>query len=127
MNAMTTSKSIDYCSPFYGKRRPADQKGSRLRYVSDLLALGRTTIEESRSLLHWAREDMGFGKLGICGLSMGGLTVEARRAVAKTLKRRKTTYDRVLPDLVLTPSLSSQFSRIPGVVSYLSMPHDRFE
>ncbi|GAQ89711.1 hypothetical protein KFL_005540060 [Klebsormidium nitens] len=60
-------------SPFYGKRRPVDQKGSRLRYVSDLLALGRTTIEESRSLLHWAREDMGFGKLGICGLSMGGV------------------------------------------------------
>jgi hypothetical protein len=59
------------CSPFYGQRKPLEQKGSRLRYVSDLLALGRTTIEESRSLLHLAKEDMGFGKLGICGLSMG--------------------------------------------------------
>lgn len=38
--------------------------------MSDLLLLGRATIDEARSLLHWLDEE-GFGKLGVCGLSMG--------------------------------------------------------
>ncbi|KNA21862.1 hypothetical protein SOVF_039420 isoform B [Spinacia oleracea] len=59
-------------SPFYGQRRPLLQYGSKLRCVSDLLLLGRATIDEARSLLHWLDEE-GFGKLGVCGLSMGGV------------------------------------------------------
>jgi len=39
--------------------------------VSDLLLLGRATIEESRGLLHWMYSEAGFSKMGICGLSMG--------------------------------------------------------
>ncbi|KAH0891213.1 hypothetical protein HID58_053642 [Brassica napus] len=36
--------------------------------VSDLLLLGRATIEESRSLLiHWLDTEEGFGKMGVCG------------------------------------------------------------
>ena len=50
-------------SPFYGRRRPAWQPGSRLLRVSDLLVLGRATIEESLCLLEWAKR-WGFGKLG---------------------------------------------------------------
>lgn len=50
-------------SPFYGRRAPAVQKGSRLQHVSDLLTLGRSTIEESLSLLNWASLQ-GFTKLG---------------------------------------------------------------
>uniref|UniRef100_A0A0D3BAT2 Uncharacterized protein n=1 Tax=Brassica oleracea var. oleracea TaxID=109376 RepID=A0A0D3BAT2_BRAOL len=35
---------------------------------SDLLLLGRATIEESRSLLiHWLDTEEGFGKMGVCG------------------------------------------------------------
>ncbi|WMV19166.1 hypothetical protein MTR67_012551 [Solanum verrucosum] len=60
-------------SPFYGKRRPLLQRGSKLLCVSDLLLLGRATIEEARSLLHWLDCEAGFGKMGICGLSMGGV------------------------------------------------------
>ncbi|GAB2221548.1 hypothetical protein Drorol1_Dr00012732 [Drosera rotundifolia] len=60
-------------SPFYGKRRPVMQRGSKLLCVSDLLLLGRATIEEARSLLHWLDAEAGFGKLGVCGLSMGGV------------------------------------------------------
>ncbi|KAH1261960.1 Protein ABHD18 [Glycine max] len=41
--------------------------------VSDLLLLGRATIEESRGLLHWMYSEAGFSKMGICGLSMGGV------------------------------------------------------
>ncbi|KAK4550912.1 hypothetical protein RGQ29_032688 [Quercus rubra] len=40
---------------------------------SDLLLLGRATIEEARGLLHWLDSEEGFGKMGVCGLSMGGV------------------------------------------------------
>ncbi|KAH8485643.1 hypothetical protein H0E87_027179 [Populus deltoides] len=60
-------------SPFYGRRRPMLQHGAKLLCVSDLLLLGRTTIDETRSLLHWLDSEAGFGKMGVCGLSMGGV------------------------------------------------------
>lgn len=69
-------KSLSLCeifdySPFYGQRRPMLQHGAKLLCVSDLLLLGRATIEEARSLLHWLDSEAGFGKMGVCGLSMG--------------------------------------------------------
>ncbi|XP_043691866.1 protein ABHD18 [Telopea speciosissima] len=60
-------------SPFYGRRRPILQRGAKLLCVSDLLLLGRATIEEARSLLYWLDVEAGFGKTGVCGLSMGGV------------------------------------------------------
>lgn len=60
-------------SPFYGERRPQLQYGSKLLCVSDLLLLGRATIEEARTLLYWLENDAGFSKTGVCGLSMGGV------------------------------------------------------
>ncbi|XP_038906354.1 protein ABHD18 [Benincasa hispida] len=60
-------------SPFYGQRRPMLQYGAKLLCVSDLLLLGRATIEEARSLLHWLDSEVGFGRMGVCGLSMGGV------------------------------------------------------
>ncbi|KAF8007169.1 hypothetical protein BT93_K1233 [Corymbia citriodora subsp. variegata] len=60
-------------SPFYGQRRPMLQYGAKLLCVSDLLLLGRVTIEEARSLLYWLESEEGFGKMGVCGLSMGGV------------------------------------------------------
>mmetsp|Transcript_25198 Transcript_25198/g.70464 ORF Transcript_25198/g.70464 Transcript_25198/m.70464 type:complete len:399 (-) Transcript_25198:148-1344(-) len=59
-------------SPYYGTRRPAGQQGSRLHHVADLLALGRTTIMEGLCLLEWAHQQ-GYGRLGVTGLSMGGV------------------------------------------------------
>ncbi|KAH9770480.1 alpha/beta hydrolase family protein [Citrus sinensis] len=59
--------------PFYGQRRPLLQRGAKLLCVSDLLLLGRATIEEARCLLHWLEWEAGFGKMGVCGLSMGGV------------------------------------------------------
>lgn len=47
------------------------QRGAKLLCVSDLLLLGRATIEEARCLLHWLEWEAGFGKMGVCGLSMG--------------------------------------------------------
>eukprot|EP01018_Ginkgo_biloba_P032867 Gb_38260 [translate_table: standard] len=60
-------------SPFYGQRRPRLQHGSKLLCVSDLLLLGRVTIEEARTLLYWLETEAGFSKTGVCGLSMGGV------------------------------------------------------
>ncbi|OVA04819.1 Protein of unknown function DUF2048 [Macleaya cordata] len=60
-------------SPYYGQRRPTMQHGAKLLCVSDLLLLGRVTIEEARSLLYWLDAEEGFGKTGVCGLSMGGV------------------------------------------------------
>ena len=53
-------------SPYYGKRRPPWQEGSKLCRVSDLLTLGRATIEESLYLLTWAKR-AGFDRLGALG------------------------------------------------------------
>jgi hypothetical protein len=58
-------------SPYYGQRRPSMQRGSKLQCVSDLLLLGKATIDEARSLLYWLQNEAGYGKMGICGLSMG--------------------------------------------------------
>lgn len=41
-------------SPFYGKRRPPTQHGSKIAFASDLCVMGRVTIEEARSLVRWA-------------------------------------------------------------------------
>ncbi len=69
-------------SPFYGARRPPSQVGAKLGRVSDLLALGRATVEEALALLAWAAGGGGstaaaaqhaFPRLGVCGLSMGGV------------------------------------------------------
>lgn len=60
-----------FSSPFYGQRRPFLQRGAKLLCVSDLLLLGKVTIEEARSLLYWLDSEAGFGKMGVCGLSMG--------------------------------------------------------
>jgi len=59
--------------PFYGARMPPTQKRSKLNTVTDLLVLGRATIEEARSLLHWLKEDQGADSLVVAGCSMGGL------------------------------------------------------
>ncbi|CAN6719311.1 unnamed protein product [Malus baccata var. baccata] len=59
----------NYSPRFYGQRRPVMQRGAKFLCVSDLLLLGRATIQEARSLLHWLDCEAGFGKMGVCGLA----------------------------------------------------------
>ena len=69
--------------PYYGSRKPARQLASRLRQVSDLAVLGRTTVEECRGLLGWMHPSGGGegsrlpwlapDSLVMAGTSMGGL------------------------------------------------------
>ena len=58
-------------NPFYGERRPADQRGTKLNRVTDQFLMNIATIEEARSLLRWLRED-GYQHVGVTGYSMGG-------------------------------------------------------
>ena len=61
-------------SPFYGVRRPSFQNRSKLKTLSDLLLLGKATIEESLYILRWLEEN-AMSKEGnaISGVSMGGV------------------------------------------------------
>lgn len=58
-------------NPFYGMRKPSDQKASALHNVSDIFVMGGCLILESLVLFNWC-EKMGLGPFGITGLSMGG-------------------------------------------------------
>lgn len=58
-------------NPYYGARRPAKQRRTYLRTVSDLWAMGLSVVAEARALLKWLK-DQGFLNLGIVGVSMGG-------------------------------------------------------
>jgi hypothetical protein len=66
-------------NPYYGRRRPPGQHAKTLNRFSDLWAMGGATVEEGRSLMQWLRRE-GYGRLGVCGISMGG-SVAARVAV----------------------------------------------
>lgn len=58
-------------NPFYGVRRPAQQKGTYVHTVSDLWLMGMTACTETRVILAWLKQQ-GFHRLGLCGISMGG-------------------------------------------------------
>lgn len=61
-------------SPYYGVRKPLNQSRSKLKYVSDLLLLGKATIEETLYILQWILQNEGIEtKLGVSGISMGGV------------------------------------------------------
>lgn len=66
--------SIVLESPYYGKRRPRTQPGSKLRQVADLAKLGKTTIEEASSLIQYFLTDNALSSdVCVAGVSMGGL------------------------------------------------------
>ena len=63
--------SIILENPFYGTRKPIDQKKSALRNVSDIFVMGGCLILECIALFNWCLR-MGFGPIGVTGISMGG-------------------------------------------------------
>ncbi|MEQ8350799.1 MAG: alpha/beta hydrolase family protein [Leptospiraceae bacterium] len=58
-------------NPYYGRRRPADQKDFVIETVSDQFKMNQATILEGLSLLKWLNE-LGYTNLGVTGVSMGG-------------------------------------------------------
>ncbi|RDD41733.1 Protein ABHD18 [Trichoplax sp. H2] len=58
-------------NPYYGVRKPKEQRRSSLKYVADLFLMGIALVLESSVLLHWC-QNMGFGPLCLHGISMGG-------------------------------------------------------
>nr|CAG4637122.1 EOG090X08BF [Ceriodaphnia reticulata] len=63
--------SIILENPFYGLRKPREQKLSCLHNVSDIFVMGGCLILESLVLFHWCERN-GLGPLGVTGASMGG-------------------------------------------------------
>jgi hypothetical protein len=58
-------------NPYYGSRRPPEQRGEAVRTVADLLIMFRATAVEAVALLGWLLA-RGHPKVGISGYSMGG-------------------------------------------------------
>lgn len=58
-------------NPYYGHRRPHGQQQTRLRRLVDQFLMNLTTVQETRALLNWLREE-GFERVGVTGYSMGG-------------------------------------------------------
>ena len=58
-------------NPFYGDRKPPEQRSSCLLNVSDLFIMGGCLILECLALFHWLQR-FGYGPLGVTGISMGG-------------------------------------------------------
>jgi hypothetical protein len=81
--AMRGISSIILESPYYGLRKPPEQRGSKLRFVSDLTVLGRTTIEETCSLVKWAHDELGVRNISVAGVSMGGLHAAMTAALSQ--------------------------------------------
>ncbi|KAH9588136.1 Protein abhd18 [Schistosoma haematobium] len=63
--------SIILMNPFYSKRKPDDQQGSSLKFVSDLFIMGGALIMECSALLEWCERN-GYGPFALHGISMGG-------------------------------------------------------
>nr|CAG4643302.1 EOG090X08BF [Ilyocryptus agilis] len=63
--------SIILENPFYGLRKPKEQRRSCLHNVSDIFVMGGCLILESLVLFHWCERN-GLGPLGVTGISMGG-------------------------------------------------------
>ncbi|XP_076262686.1 protein ABHD18 isoform X1 [Rhynchophorus ferrugineus] len=58
-------------NPYYGYRKPLTQIRSSVHYVSDIFVMGGCLISECIALLNWC-EQLGYGPLGVTGISMGG-------------------------------------------------------
>ncbi|HOJ52703.1 MAG TPA: alpha/beta hydrolase family protein [Syntrophales bacterium] len=63
--------SIILENPYYGLRRPVNQAGKFLSYVSDLWKMGRAAAVEGLAIFHWLRKQ-GYHLQVACGVSMGG-------------------------------------------------------
>ena len=95
--------SIILESPYYGIRKPHYQSRSKLKYVSDLLLLGKATIEETLFILQWILQHEGMEtKLGVSGISMGGV----HSCMVASLFRQK---DIALAPLLAPRSASSAY------------------
>ena len=83
---------------FYGRRKPPVQKGAKLLHVSDLLLLGRTTIEESRALLYWMQTQVRTPprrpscRRSVTGAGHTGMVKNISREVTEPLVRSRMEF-----------------------------------
>ncbi len=75
--------SIILENPYYGKRRPSEQKDFVISTISDQFKMNQATILEGVALLKWL-DSLGYSNLGVTGVSMGG-SMAASVAAATSL------------------------------------------
>ncbi len=80
-------------NPYYGRRRPIGQFGPYLDTVADFMKLSLASIEEGRALALYLR-DREYRRIGLCGISMGGLIAAH---VAQLLDFRVATASYLAP------------------------------
>ncbi|XP_042238779.1 protein ABHD18-like isoform X4 [Homarus americanus] len=117
-------------NPFYGCRKPKDQIRSSLHNVSDLFVMGGCLVLESLAIFNWC-ERLGFGPLGITGISMGGHGVLSGAINWEMLKNQyfsNEVFREELFDMIQSPEghfpvyheVGQKFARdFPGSLSHV--------
>ncbi len=59
-------------NPFYGLRKPREQRRSQLRNVTDIFVMGACLILETLAMFRWFHRKHSFGPVVSHGISMGG-------------------------------------------------------
>jgi len=99
--------SLILMNPYYGLRKPAQQNGSRLLHVTDLLAMGGALITETNALMDWLHSERGLGPFGLSGFSMGGLMA----CLSGTIARRPVALIPLLAPHSATPIFTTGLYR----------------
>jgi pimeloyl-ACP methyl ester carboxylesterase len=96
-------------NPFYGLRRPPEQRGANVRTVSEHAQLNLAMVEEGRALVNWLYS-RGYARVGVAGYSMGGymaalVAATVQREVAVTVMAAGASPAPVFTSRVLSWSI----------------------
>lgn len=119
-------------NPYYGARRPQNQRGATLHTVVDQVKMSAATVAESSGLLWWAR-GRGYQKLCIAGYSMGGYMACVTAAVtpfdvgivamAAGASARHTFTETLFAQSIAFKALGEDRARLAAVIDKGSVRH----
>lgn len=95
-------------NPYYGSRRPKDQKNYFLSRVHDMLVMCIAAVEEGRALVEWARRE-GHPQIGVAGVSQGGMIAAAVSSLTEIPLAVAISLAAHSPDVILTEGLLRSF------------------
>lgn len=93
---------------YYGLRKPARQYDYRLPTVQDMLSMSVASVQEGKALLKYFR-DRGHLKLGVAGVSQGGMVASLVGALSEFPVAIASSLAAHTPDEVLVRGLLSCF------------------
>ncbi len=101
-------------NPYYGTRRPKDQKNYFLSRVHDMLVMCLAAVEEGRSLVAWAKE-RGASHLGVAGVSQGGMIAGAVASLTPLPLAVAVSLAAHSPDVIFNEGLLRSFVDWPAL------------